>query len=59
MVQKQTVMAAIKYTNGNLMYARDLLGISRQTLYRLIDVHSIDLKQIRDNTDQIKRKGLK
>jgi len=57
--QKRMLIDAITYTKGNLMQAQELLGTSRQTLYRLIDVHGVDLKQIRDRFDQTRRRSQK
>jgi DNA-binding NtrC family response regulator len=47
-IEKEIVIAAIKYTEGNVQYARELLNVSKATIYRLIDVYHIDVQELRD-----------
>ena len=50
-VEKKTILAAINFTKGNLSYAKDVLGISRASMYFLLKKHKIGydhINQIRE-----------
>lgn len=50
-LEKLAVEQAIKYTKGNVQYARELLNVSKATMYRLLRVYNIDFEEIRDQND--------
>lgn len=45
--QKQAILKALTYMEGNMQKTALILKTSRETLYRLVNVHSIDVKAIR------------
>ena len=50
-IEKTTILAAIKYTKGNLTFAKEMLGISRASLYFLLKQHNIGYNTINDIRD--------
>lgn len=50
-IEKAAVFAAVAYTKGNLTYARELLNVSKATLYRLIREYGVDYKEVREAND--------
>ena len=50
-LEKQAVIQAINYTKGNIQYARELLCVSKATMYRLLREYNIDFATIRDMND--------
>ena len=46
-IEKQAVTAAITYTEGNIQHARELLNVSKATIYRLLDDYNIDYLELR------------
>jgi len=50
--EKNIVENTLYFAKGNCAAARQFLGISRPTLYRLIKAYSIDLVEIRRKTNK-------
>jgi len=50
-LEKQAVIQAVDYTKGNIQYARELLNVSKATMYRLLSEYNIDFATIRDMND--------
>jgi transcriptional regulator of acetoin/glycerol metabolism len=42
-VERRTVQAALAKTKGNKVHAANILGITRRTLYRLVQKYGLDL----------------
>ena len=42
------VRNAMTYTKGNVQFARELLNVSKATMYRLLRVYDIDFNTIRE-----------
>jgi transcriptional regulator of acetoin/glycerol metabolism len=51
-IEKNTILEAIRYTKGNLTFAKELLGISRASIYFLLKQHNIGYNVI----DEIREK---
>jgi transcriptional regulator of acetoin/glycerol metabolism len=47
-IEKQAVVAAITYSKGNVQFARELLNVSKATMYRLLREYNVDFATIRD-----------
>jgi transcriptional regulator of acetoin/glycerol metabolism len=45
--ERDTIVEALRFTNGNLARAAKLLGIGRATVYRKVDQFGIDVPEIR------------
>ncbi len=46
-IERQAVLAAINYTQGNVQFARELLGVSKATIYKLLKGYGIDYQALR------------
>lgn len=46
-IERQAVTEAITYTQGNVQYARELLNVSKATIYRLLNEYNIDYLELR------------
>lgn len=58
-LQRVAVTEAIRYTKGNVQYARELLNVSKGKMYRLLKVYGIDYNSIREENNRRALKGFK
>lgn len=50
-LEKKTVIDALNYTKGNITFARELLGVSKATIYRLMRDYNIDYLKLRADNE--------
>lgn len=50
-IEKTAVISAINYTKGNVQYARELLNVSRSTIYKLLKEYKVDYNKIREDNN--------
>lgn len=58
-IEKAAVIGAITYAKGNVQYARELLDVSKATIYRLLREYSIDYNAIREYNEFFTKPGFK
>ena len=45
-LEKQMIQKALLQFNGNVIAAGEFLGLSKSAIYRRIDKHQLDLKEV-------------
>ena len=44
-IEKETLQKTLKHTNYNIMQTKNILGCSRQTIYRKIKDHNLKIRR--------------